>query len=59
VRILVCIAQSYKEVVFEEEPKVFHSISFIVKLMVSIPRNRALNGNMYVEIVHNLEINMQ
>jgi hypothetical protein len=22
--------------------------------MVSIPRNRALNGNMYVEIVHNL-----
>jgi hypothetical protein len=24
--------------------------------MVSIPRNRALNGNMYVEIVHNLTL---
>jgi len=56
VRILVGIAQSYKEVVFEKKLKVFFLISFIVKLAMSIPRDRALNGNMYVENVHNLRL---
>jgi hypothetical protein len=39
-RILVGIGQSYKEIVFEEEPKVFLSISFITKLTVHISTNR-------------------
>jgi hypothetical protein len=56
VTILLHIAQSYKEVVFEEEPKVFLSIFFITKLTMNIPKNRALNGNMYVESVQNLRL---